>query len=373
MEATEASLDIKFTKLRMTIGKTNTVLGTENPEAIERHLSSLRFLTTEINRMRMEVEATKIGKKEEITDIETWNTEIDAQLGKADCEVEKARTWIEERKREAQAIAQEEQLKFHKTKLEMQAEIQTAPHPQQATTPSAGMQAKLPKLEITKFDGSFMDWPRFWGQFSETIDKTSVAAITKFSYLRLNSWTLRRSAQSKHCPSRPKDTIGRRDDPAGEIRKGARDSQGLHERNLGSAYRTERKSEETLRIWRQANILCTSVTDCEETRASEWGGVHDARQLASNPGRSGPHRSRLGEMGPCTTVRSYSSVDKKKSSGHKPTRTRTRTSSETFSTPDQNLPRASRRFETSWVRVLRRRSQTSGMRKDHKTVRSQLS
>ena len=29
-----------------------------------------------------------------------------------------------------------------------------------------------------------MDWPRFWGQFSETIDKTNVAAITKFSYLR---------------------------------------------------------------------------------------------------------------------------------------------------------------------------------------------
>ena len=29
-----------------------------------------------------------------------------------------------------------------------------------------------------------MDWPRFWGQFTETIDKTSVAPITKFSYLR---------------------------------------------------------------------------------------------------------------------------------------------------------------------------------------------
>ena len=86
MEATEAS----FNKLKMTIGKTNTVLGTEDPEAIERHLSSLRFLTTEINRMRMEVEATKIGEKVEITDIETLNTEIDAQLGKADCEVEKA-------------------------------------------------------------------------------------------------------------------------------------------------------------------------------------------------------------------------------------------------------------------------------------------
>lgn len=29
-----------------------------------------------------------------------------------------------------------------------------------------------------------MHWPRFWGQFSETIDKTSVALITKFTYLR---------------------------------------------------------------------------------------------------------------------------------------------------------------------------------------------
>lgn len=29
-----------------------------------------------------------------------------------------------------------------------------------------------------------MDWPRFWGQFTKTIDKTNVQLITKFSYLR---------------------------------------------------------------------------------------------------------------------------------------------------------------------------------------------
>ncbi len=43
--------------------------------------------------------------------------------------------------------------------------------------------AKLPKLVITKFDGSCMNWPRFGGQFSEAIDKISVAPITKFTYL----------------------------------------------------------------------------------------------------------------------------------------------------------------------------------------------
>ena len=37
---------------------------------------------------------------------------------------------------------------------------------------------------ITKFNGTFQDWPRFWGQFSEAIDKSSIASVTKFSYLR---------------------------------------------------------------------------------------------------------------------------------------------------------------------------------------------
>ena len=40
------------------------------------------------------------------------------------------------------------------------------------------------KLVITRFNGTFADWPRFWGQYSETIDKSNVAPVTKFTYLR---------------------------------------------------------------------------------------------------------------------------------------------------------------------------------------------
>ena len=185
MEATEAKLDIKVTQLKMSIGKTNTILEAGKSEAIERHLSTLRSLTAEINQMRLKVEATKLGAKEEIAHIEEWNSDIDAQLEKADCEVDKMRTWIDDRKKEAIAVVKQEELKFQKAKMEMQAEIQSALLPQQVptTTPSDG-QAKLPKLTITKFNGTYVDWPRFWGQFTETIDKTSVQPITKFSYLR---------------------------------------------------------------------------------------------------------------------------------------------------------------------------------------------
>lgn len=47
-----------------------------------------------------------------------------------------------------------------------------------------GLQAKLPKLVITKFNGTFQDWPRFWVQFKETVDKTGIEPVNKFAYLR---------------------------------------------------------------------------------------------------------------------------------------------------------------------------------------------
>ena len=50
---------------------------------------------------------------------------------------------------------------------------------------ATGLEAKLPKLVITTFNGTFQDWPRFWGQLSEAIDKSSIASVyTKFFYLR---------------------------------------------------------------------------------------------------------------------------------------------------------------------------------------------
>ena len=43
--------------------------------------------------------------------------------------------------------------------------------------------AKLLKLEITKFNGTCLDWLRFWEQFEAEVDKSNKAAITKLSYL----------------------------------------------------------------------------------------------------------------------------------------------------------------------------------------------
>ena len=44
--------------------------------------------------------------------------------------------------------------------------------------------AKLPKLVITKFEGTCLDWARFWNQFEAEIDTANILQITKFSYLK---------------------------------------------------------------------------------------------------------------------------------------------------------------------------------------------
>ena len=76
------------------------------------------------------------------------------------------------------------EIKLQETKLKLQEEHDLKC--QHKSTPSEQLvsQAKLPKLVITKFNGSFTDWPWFWGQFSEAIDKSSVPPVTKFTYLR---------------------------------------------------------------------------------------------------------------------------------------------------------------------------------------------
>ena len=46
------------------------------------------------------------------------------------------------------------------------------------------VKVKLLKLEITEFNGTRLDWTRFWNQFSVEIDSSRLASVTKLSYLK---------------------------------------------------------------------------------------------------------------------------------------------------------------------------------------------
>ena len=46
------------------------------------------------------------------------------------------------------------------------------------------VKVKLPKLIISKFEGTNLDWLRFWGQFKMEIDGANITTVSKFSYLK---------------------------------------------------------------------------------------------------------------------------------------------------------------------------------------------
>ena len=85
----------------------------------------------------------------------------------------------------------DKQLQFERAqleqKLEFEKKIEEARKSQVGQVvlwPAPVKSAKLPKLVITKFSGELTDWPRFWNQFEAEIDRSKVAAVTKFSYLK---------------------------------------------------------------------------------------------------------------------------------------------------------------------------------------------
>ena len=145
-------------------------------------------LLTEVDNARRAFEAEKIAAEVSVEDISAWNDGVMAKMEEAEDQIENLEEWLAKQKMEAENQEREEKMQFeiklHQTKLKLQEEFQLKNGNLNPSAETPASQAKLSKLVITKFNGTYADWPRFWGQDSESIDKSSVPPVTKFTYLR---------------------------------------------------------------------------------------------------------------------------------------------------------------------------------------------
>ena len=193
MEAAQRELQTKLTQLQMTRDRTETVLTSENGNRIKRHMQSLQAIGHSTDEARRKLEGMKIEGGEDATAITSWSEEIESKIAMVDEDVDRLAAFLTETEQRETEKARQEQLEFEKELIErkfkyhkeleekdqqdsISAESQDAKQTQGTSTA-----AKLPKLTITKFNGTLIDWNRFWGQFSEAIDQTGMVAITKFS------------------------------------------------------------------------------------------------------------------------------------------------------------------------------------------------
>ena len=140
-------------------------------------------------------EAKKIAAKEDMEVIETWGSDIEKTIDEADRVVRQLKEIVKGHNEESLRLEHEKELEYERklfeTKLQYKKELCEASvsgnlvkeEKLSSVSPSA-IPAKLPKLHINRFDGSYEDWPRFWNQFVEIIDKTEMPSVTKFAYLK---------------------------------------------------------------------------------------------------------------------------------------------------------------------------------------------
>ena len=172
--------------LKFTQGKTKGIVEKGNIKGIERQRDALRAMVKKIENVKTQLEQTKLESGIQVDELAEWSAGVEEQQATADEEIthlsEKLaqvnfKTSLQAKEREEQL---EQKLEFEKKK----EEARKSQAGQVAASPAPVKSAKLPKLVITKFSGELTYWLRFWNQFEVEIDRSEVAGVTKFSYLK---------------------------------------------------------------------------------------------------------------------------------------------------------------------------------------------
>ena len=191
MEAAIRDLETKLTQLQITRERTDAVLASRNENRIKRQRDSLSSVVASVEKAKRKVEELKIAAGVELSAITTWGAKLDQDIAVVDLDMDGISSFLNGVDQEQIEKARKDQLAFEKEliekKLQYTKELESGNLSDKAgnqNSKQSAATAKLPKLTITKFNGTNLDWNRFWGQFVEGIDKSEMAAITKFSYLK---------------------------------------------------------------------------------------------------------------------------------------------------------------------------------------------
>ena len=189
----EEKIDGKLRMLNFTTDDTTKILEARDAKTIERHGSAVESFIDKVHQLKLQVQELRMEKGDVPDEVRLWTQTLEAKVSKYEDvlkEVKRVAVDIrsdEEEKREGEKRKRilDEQMELEKAKHEMRAKFEksikgTPGDSQNLNSPGA----KLPKLVISKFEGTHLDWMRFWNQFETEIDKANLTQVAKFSYLK---------------------------------------------------------------------------------------------------------------------------------------------------------------------------------------------
>ena len=190
-------IETKLQLLQFKQGKGKDIVEKGNTTTLERHVDALAALAKEVDELKVKIEGKKLEEGDSMDEVGGWSNTIDAKIEGVDDEIEHLRKCLSETRQQSQlakrekedellAKEREKQLQFEKEKLDMKLDYEKKSEEFKKGNQgeSSGSHAKLPKLSITKYDGTYEQWLPFWNKFCAEIDSTNLAPVTKFAYLK---------------------------------------------------------------------------------------------------------------------------------------------------------------------------------------------
>ena len=188
-------IEAKLRMLEFTRSDTPRIQEKNELKSLERQEKVFSELIDSIHEQKVLIQTAKIEKGDNPEDVTQWTLEMEEKIEKyeqvmaelhGDVEKLRAKAREEDGLREDNKRRQrfEEELKLEEAKMQMKHDYEKKLMEESKSSKGNLSQVKLPKLVITKFQGTPLDWQRFWSQFETEIDKAEITQVAKFSYLK---------------------------------------------------------------------------------------------------------------------------------------------------------------------------------------------
>ena len=206
-DETKAELDRKQTLLNSLTRKLNYfnktsegIISAGKMDKMQRQYSHLKTKLEEVYDLIRDIQGLYLDQDESEELIDNWTAETEGGLKPFENAIEKLNLRITEEENRKVEMERKQKLDFetemrkNQVKEEQEAERGKQMRKEKFTleleqkklllAEKSKINSKLPDLHISKFQGTHLDWVRFWGIFETQIDQSTIKPEAKFSYLK---------------------------------------------------------------------------------------------------------------------------------------------------------------------------------------------
>ena len=176
-------LNAKAKFITFLAAETEEILAKNEEIDIVRQLGIYKQKQEEFHELKNKMIELKVEAEDsDLPEVEAWRKEVENSIKEVEPFVVKLKQALADLKQKQRQEQHEQELKLQKIEIEKELELKNELG-QTLETKSTGKQIlmKLPKLSISRFRGTHLDFFRFWNAFETEVDKANIDPITKFN------------------------------------------------------------------------------------------------------------------------------------------------------------------------------------------------